>query len=269
VTSDRLRSSVRLARTSLLLLGLAVVASACGALIGLDDVDRVACVQGSCPGNDGQAPSPTPAEASVNATDGGSDVDGASSAVWDDFERNDGPLGTSASGHLWTVLSGAFDIAGKKARKTTGPLTSIATLAGQQADGIVSATLSGIVSTAGQECGLGVRWVPPIGGKEVGKGYILVDQANYNRYVFVEVDGNIGPGDYVDATIQPIPTVPANGDRLSIEMRGDRMKIRINGTEVLDKAGFALNVTSALHGISASWNPQWEQCRFDDYRFEP
>jgi hypothetical protein len=260
---------VRIVRTSLLI-GCATIVCACGALIGLDDVDRVECLGATCTGADAE-PDRFAAGVEVDAADASTTGDGTTKTpkVWDDFERGDAvTLGTSPSGHGWAPLSGSWAIKDRQASKQNGPVMSIAVIDGQAADGIVSVTLKGVVATAGQECGLGVRWAASVGPAPVGTGYIFVNQTNYDRWVFIEVDGNRDGGPYSDP-YDVINRTPKEGDRLSIEMRGDRMKLFVNNTLVLDKAGFLKNTTSTKHGLAISWNGESDKCRLDDYAFEP
>ncbi|MBB5786221.1 CARDB domain-containing protein [Jiangella mangrovi] len=165
--------------------------------------------------------------------------------VSDGFNRADGPLGTSDSGHAWTDHRGSSTVAGQSAALGMG--YALAAVTADTAD--VEAAVT--VSVPAQEQWLVVRLS---GGGDYWRFGRVVGTGSYTLQL-------IRGDQLADGAVQHHATVaPAPGDRLSCSSSADGLRCSVNGSAV---ASTTHTYNAAARGVGiAGWNSA--NGRFDD-----
>ncbi|VXB79329.1 hypothetical protein ARTHRO9AX_190144 [Arthrobacter sp. 9AX] len=153
--------------------------------------------------------------------------------AYDKFNRPDGALGAALSGQSWQPNHSGQILVSGNAAKATADNTGFgwhALLASTSSDG------TDRVKAGGAGAGLLVRCNP------AGEGYSFIHSVVAGAYRF----SRRTVGGYT--AIYTAPQIPAIGDELSVDLDGDAMVLRVNGSAVYTHRDNN-DITLARHGI--------------------
>jgi len=162
--------------------------------------------------------------------------------IADGFDRTDATsLGSAITGQAWTVSAGAWSITGGQAHPTTDA-NSRSVIEADESDVVVRATLAAISNSAW----LLVRY-------SSGSNYVRVGHAGTTLQLQSIESGSVVVNNSLGAGLSA-------GDVLEVAMRGDAIKVYVNGSLRASKT-VAFNETATQFGMQSDRSAT----RFDDF----